>query len=210
MKVFLHDGLECVTGLGLEFVLVALAKDKEALVPQDGQLPIIGAKVAKVLDETPNDGCREGILFVEEGLDENGRRTIVLVLLGQFVDRHGRMVHRDGYPLQHGRHNGCLPKSALFLAKRQENSLEKGGGLVDGLFEGHVVVVVEFLVGVNVGPDAVEQHQVVEPLSHLGIQVGSKDAGCGKHGLRGPHVWARQIQDFFPIAKGRNNLEGLG
>ena len=98
------------------------------------------------------------------------------------------MVHRNGNTLQHRGHNCSLPQGTVLFAQWKKDALEECGRFVHTLLQCDVVVIVELLVGIDIGPNGVEQHKVVETLGHFGIEVGRKDARRGVHGLRSPEV----------------------
>mmetsp|Transcript_6588 Transcript_6588/g.13815 ORF Transcript_6588/g.13815 Transcript_6588/m.13815 type:complete len:595 (-) Transcript_6588:62-1846(-) len=209
MKVALHHDAESLPRLVLHLVLVPLHKGEEGLMPQDRKFPFVVDEGGEVLHQASDDGGGEGVLFVQEGFDEYGRGAAVLEL-GEFVYGDGGVMDRYGDALKDRGHDGRLAEGAVVLAEGQEDALEECGGFVDRLFEGHVVVIIELLVGVDVGADGIEKDEVVEPLRHLRIEVGGEYARGGVHRLGRPQVRPCEVQDFLPVAQGGYDLEGLG
>lgn len=71
-------------------------------------------------------------------------------------------------------------------------------------------MIIQFLIGINIGADGVEQDEVVESLCHFGVEIGGEDAGGGVHGLGGPQVGTGEVEDFFPVVEGGDDFEGFG
>mmetsp|Transcript_39028 Transcript_39028/g.81678 ORF Transcript_39028/g.81678 Transcript_39028/m.81678 type:complete len:294 (-) Transcript_39028:798-1679(-) len=211
MTVHLHQIPQCGLPLRPHLVLIPLHERQQRLMPQHRQLrPLVLPKPHKVPYQTLDHRRRQRVLLVQKRLDEYRRGAIVLRHARQLVNRHGRVMHGDAHALQDGGDDDGLAEGAPLLAEGEEYALEECGGFVDALFEGHVVVVVELFVGVDVGADGVEEDEVVESLGHFGIEVGGEDAGGGVHGLGRPLVRAGEVEYFFPVVEGGYYLEGFG
>ena len=52
-------------------VLVALGEDEEGLVPEDDHAALVLDEGGEVVDDGVDDAVREGVLFVEEGAEED-------------------------------------------------------------------------------------------------------------------------------------------
>ena len=121
------------------------------------------------------------------------------------------MEHGDaGLGQGAGDDEGLAEGAASAPAEGQEDALEEGGRLEEGLLEDHVQVEVEALVLGYIVSDAREEDQVVEVLGHGRAQVGGEDLGGLKHGRRRPVFGLGEAQDLLPVAQGRDDLEGLG
>mmetsp|Transcript_32581 Transcript_32581/g.58975 ORF Transcript_32581/g.58975 Transcript_32581/m.58975 type:complete len:219 (+) Transcript_32581:939-1595(+) len=209
MIMLLHDqSKRFACRFALDFILVPLHKDKECLVPQYWKHAVIIDKVCKMLNQAGNHWRWKGILFVEKRFNENGGGATIFEL-SQLVNGNCRMMSRNRHSLQHRSYNGCLSQGAILLTKWKQNALEKRSWFVNTLFERHVIMIIQLLVGNDISSDTIQQDKIVESLSHFRIEVGGKDSSGGVHCLWAPNVRSSQIQDFFPICKRRNDFESL-
>jgi hypothetical protein len=119
--------------------------------------------------------------------------------------------HGDGRARDDSGHDDRLAQVAVAgLAERQQQALEERGGLVGGLLERAEEGEVQAPVGQDVSAHAGQQHQVEEPLRHLGVQVGREQPRGLEGGVRRPRLRRRQVQHFFPVGQRRDDLERLG
>ena len=202
-----HEPLLLLEG---HVLLVPLHKREQALVPEDGQGAGVGDKAYKVGEHGVDHVIREGVLLVQECPQEDAVGSAVLHL-GYLEDGRARVEHGDaGLGQGAGDDEGLAEGAASAPAEGQEDALEEGGRLEEGLLEGHVQVEVEALVLGYVVADAREEDQVVEVLGLGRAQVGGEDLGGLKHGRRRPVFGLGEAQDLLPVAQGRDDLEGLG
>lgn len=97
------------------------------------------------------------------------------------------------------------------LAQREQDPLEEGRRLVDGLLERHVRMHAELVrLAPNLLADLLEQNLLVELLALLGVEVRSEDARRGVRCVRGPVFWVGEHEESRPHGERRENLEGFG
>src|SRR5690554_4075618 len=70
--------------------------------------------------------------------------------------------------------SGFLECAGTRLAEWEEDTLEERLALVQRLLEGHVQMVVQFLIICNIVPNLVQQHQTEELVRLLLLQVGGE------------------------------------
>ena len=127
-------------------VLVALGEDEEGLVPEDDHAALVLDEGGEVVDDGVDDAVREGVLFVEEGAEED-RVGAAVGHLGDLHDARGRVEHGDAALGEHGRDDdGLLERAVAGLAEREQEALEEARGLVERLLDGHVVLKVELQI----------------------------------------------------------------
>ena len=135
-----HEPLLLLEG---HVLLVPLHKREQALVPEDGQGAGVGDKVYKVGEHSVDHVIRGGVLLVQECPQEDAVGSAVLHL-GNLEDGRARVEHGDaGLGQGAGDDEGLAEGAASAPAEGQEDALEEGGRLEEGLLEGHVQVQVE-------------------------------------------------------------------
>ena len=126
MEVPLATSLQHVFALLADALLVPLNKNQHCLVPEHRHSPLLApdhAALLKVRNQTLNHRHRQAVLFVQQGLDEDGGCT--RVRQGpQLVDRHGRVVDRNTNLGQNGGNDGGLPERAARCAERRRREYE--------------------------------------------------------------------------------------
>ena len=104
------------------------------------------------------------------------------------------------------KYEGCT-----HVAEGEEDTLEEGCGLVERLLEGLVQLVVELAsVLAHVVTHTLEQDTTQENGRLFRLEVGDKDLGGGKGGVRGPVGRGGEREQTGPLGKGGKELEGLG
>lgn len=161
--------------------LVALGKGQQTLVPDDGELVgqaitahglittsytgVLVAESQEVEDNGVNGLVGKGVLLLKQRLDEDVGGAAALAalrgLLGgnvaETLDGSGGVKDGNGDSGENGGDDVSLAQSAGAAAdEREEEALEEGRGLVEGLFESVEEVDVELLVLENVFADSFE------------------------------------------------------
>lgn len=99
---------------------------------------------------------------------------------------------------------------ATHLAEREQDSLEKCGGLVKRLFERFVEMHVQFTpVFPHILTTSVEQNTLEENSDLCWLQIGNEDLGTGERGVWGPFCRLGERQQLCPVRKGWKDLEGF-
>lgn len=227
---------ESLTLVLSNIALVSLCEGEQALVPNDRQLgPHIAAVDAghgitllhgggvdateseKVEDEGINRLVGQGVLLLEQGLNEEvggaAAFAVLRCLLGgnvaQALDGSGRVQNRHGDSGQDSRDDvGFADGAAAAADQREEESLEEGGGLVEGLLQRVEQVNVELLIFVNVFADLFEHDEFEESLDDAGLGR-DEDAGGLVARVGGPFLGFRNVENIFPVRDCGQNLEGL-
>ena len=120
------------------------------------------------------------------------------------------MQHGDGDLCDNRGDDGGFALGAATLCQHgEDDALEEGAGLVQGLLEGVVQVDVELLRLGDVRLDRGEEDGVEEDLRVVGLRR-DEDAGRGVHGVGGPVLRASDAQEGLPGGDGGEDLEGLG
>eukprot|EP00051_Salpingoeca_urceolata_P027600 m.482325 g.482325 ORF g.482325 m.482325 type:complete len:381 (+) comp22494_c0_seq1:240-1382(+) len=167
-------------------------------------------KPIKMKHECINNAVRECVLLVQQHLQKDAVGTCVRHFC-DFEKSCARMEHRDADPRQHRAHDDGLAQCAVpSLTEGQQNALEKGSRLEQGLFQGHEQMKVESLVLVNVVPHSWKQHKVQKPLAHFHVEVRHKHTRGLIHRRSRPRLWLRDIKHLFPVAQAGDDLKGLG
>ena len=97
------------------------------------------------------------------------------------------------------------------VAEGEEDTLEEGCRLVEGLLECLVQLVVELApVLAHVVSHTLEQDTTEEDGRLLGLEVGDKDLGGGKGGVRGPVGGGGEGEQTSPLGEGGEELERFG
>ena len=152
----------------------------------------------------------QGVLLVQESAEEYAVGAAV-VHLGYLEDGSAGVEHGDA-GLGQGAANdeGLAECAGAAPAQGEEDALEEGSRLEEGLLEGHVEVEVEALVLGYVVAYPGEEDEVVKVLGLARTQVGGEYLGGLEHGCRRPVLWLRQAQNLLPVAQRWDNLESLG
>lgn len=216
--------------------LVSLGENEKALMPDDGQLRSyitsdtghgfvvlygggIDAAEAKEMEYESIDGLVwQSILLLEESLEEKVGSATTFAVLGSFLggnvaeslDGGGGVENRNGNSGEDGRDDVCLTDGAGAAAdEREEETLEKGRGLVETLFQTVEKVDVELLGLVNVFADLFEDDHFEESLDDMRLGR-DEDAGGLVCGVGCPFLGLCDVDDVFPMGDRGKNLEGLG
>jgi len=139
-----------------------LNENKERLVPEHGHLPLLVLEADEVEHEGVNHTEGECVLLVQEDADEEAVDSRILHL-HDLEQRGARVQHGDADLGDHTANDGCLAEGAISgLTDWEEETLEEGCRLVEGLLDGHVEVVVDLLGLAEVISHPRQQHEIEE------------------------------------------------
>ena len=97
------------------------------------------------------------------------------------------------------------------ITKREQDTLEESGRLIQRLLQSLVQLVVELSsVLAHVVSHSLEKDTTEEDGSLFGFQIGDEDFGSGKGGVRSPVCWGSQGEETSPLREGRKEFEGFG
>lgn len=100
--------------------------------------------------------------------------------------------------------------SVTHLQQRQNDSLHKGRRLEQRLLHCPIQMRIQLPVFAQIVPDARQQNQIVESLSHVLGQNRTEDTRSLVHGRCTPGMRLGDEQNLFPIPKLRYDLECFG
>lgn len=132
----------------------------------------------KVEDERVDDLVRQGVLLLQQRLDEDIGRAAALRAVGGFLGRNvaealergSGMKNGDGDPSQNGRDDVRFSERAGAAADEgKQEALEECRRFVQALLEGVEKVDVELLSFVNIFTDSFEDDQFEKSLYNVGL-----------------------------------------
>ena len=210
MVLRLHQLTQQQLVLGADLLLVPLHEAQQGLVPNDRQLPGLFPEPEEVVHQRVHHPERQRVLLVQQHAEEEGRGARVRQLR-ELQQRRGGVKHRDGPPREHRRQHHSLPQRARPRgAQGNQYPLVKGRGLERRLLQRLIQREVQPLVLGDVVPDARQQHERVEPLRHLRVEVRREQPRRLEHGVRAPLLRVGEVQHLLPVAQRGYNLERLG
>mmetsp|Transcript_16898 Transcript_16898/g.32703 ORF Transcript_16898/g.32703 Transcript_16898/m.32703 type:complete len:392 (+) Transcript_16898:419-1594(+) len=179
-------------------------------MPDDWQRTLLALKLAEMIHEGVNHAMRQRVLLVQHLQQEKAVGARVRHFRN-LQDGHARVQDGDGDARQQrGPDHRLAHRARSRRAQRQQQPFVESPGLVHRFLERLEQRKVQTLVLFDVGAASGQQHQVVEALGHLGVEVGGKQASRRVHGVRGPPLRVGDEQHLLPVAEGGDDLERLG